>query len=141
MKRAVTLFALAAVAVVPNAGHTAEKRVERTEVLNYTLPTGVTTPAALTGSCGDPVRACLNVTLGKNEKYIKFTAADATGQPVGVQYFAGETNADYAGVQSVCNEGKATFKKGGLVSFRIAVDPTCGVPTQGTLTVVISNLP
>ena len=142
MKRTVLFAALAAVALVPATSDAAPKKKERTETLSYTLPTGVTSPAVSGATCGDPVRACLNVSLGKDEKYIKFSVKDSTGLKVGIQYFAGETNDDYQSVQTICGEGKSTFKKPSMVSFRIALDNSCaGIPTQGKLTVVISNLP
>ncbi len=143
MKRFAMLAAVAAIAVVPTTGHAAPKRVERTVVLDYTLPTGATVGGvASTGSC-DPVRVCLLLPLGKEDKYIKFVAKDAVSPAVGIQFYPGSTNADYsAGVQYACGEGKTNFKKPVEVSFRIAIDSSCpGVPTQGTLTVVISNLP
>lgn len=144
MKRIATLGAIALLVAVPMTSEAAPKRKERTETLSYTLPTGVTAAgAASTASCGDPVRKCLVISLGKDEKYIKFVAKDSAGQSVGIQYYPGTTSADYsAGVQYTCGEGKATFKKPTEVSFRIAIDSSCpGVPTSGTLTVVISNLP
>ena len=143
MKRSALLVALAAVALVPASGEAAPKRVERTVVLDYIAPTGATIAgAASTGSC-DPVRTCLLLPLGKEDKYLKFVAKDAASPTVGIQYYPGSTNADYsAGVQYTCGEGKMNLKQPVEVSFRIAIDTSCpGVPTQGTLTVVISNLP
>lgn len=144
MKRLATFAALALLVTVPVASEAAPKRKERTETLSYTAPNGATIAgAAATAGCGPAdIRTCLNVTLTKDEKYIKFSAKDSSGQTVGIQYFAGETNDDYQSAAFTCGEGKGTYKKGGMVSFRIAIDTSCpSLPTSGTLTVVISNLP
>ncbi|HVF19704.1 MAG TPA: hypothetical protein VNA14_05625 [Mycobacteriales bacterium] len=145
MKRVVTLLAIGALAALPATSDAAVKRKERTVTFDYVVANGANVGGVgSTAGCGPvaPLRPCMNVTLAKDEKHIKFVAKDASGQSVGIQYFAGETNADYQSVAHTCNAGKGSFKKGGLVSFRIGVDSNCpGIPTEGTLTVVISNLP
>ena len=144
MKRAATLFALAAVVVVPAVSDAAPKRVERTVTFAYQGFCDAGTEAATFGgpaSC--PTSAKLVELVKKGESFVKFSAVDeTTGEPVMLRYY---NNADFGGtVESYCGEsGKALKVKAGQeMAWKTSLDPTCGlVPTTGTLTVTFSNLP
>ena len=145
MKRAATLFALAAIVVVPAVSDAAPKRVERTVTFAYQGFCDAGTEAATFGGPSTcPTAAKLVELVKKGESYVKFSAVDeTTGEPVMLRYY---NSSDFAGtVTSHCGESGTKplkVKSGQEMAWKISLDPTCGaVPTTGTLTVVFSNLP
>jgi hypothetical protein len=140
VKRTALLATLALVAVSPTLAHAAPKASKRTITFDYASPVGLTTPAANVAlNCNGPITACWDFTTVKGEKAVAVSAKDSTGTPVGLQVF---TDDDYNSVQTFCGTGSITVspKAATSVSVRVAVDPTCaGIPTNGTLTAVITN--
>ena len=143
MKRAVLLVAMGAIALSPVAGHAAPKppkKTTRVVNLSYTLFCGVTASGAGSAYVCPPETAHFTETATKAEKYVTFSAKDANGTPVAIQYW---TNGVYDGVATACSKGKAQNKKGGgTYDFILSLSDLCqAIPTQGTLTVTFSNLP
>jgi hypothetical protein len=145
MKRAVVAVAVAAIAVVPAAGHAAPKppkKTVRTVTLEYQgFCTAQVSGAVYWGPNACPQEAFITVVLTKAEKYVTYKAEDASGTPTPMQVW---TNGDYNSVGTVCSDGKFTSKKGGgSLDIATALEaPDCGgIPTQGTITITISNLP
>lgn len=139
MKRALVLLVTAAVATAPLSAQAAKpKPTKRVVTFTYQGFVGTTTPA-VSGTLNEPAcgatGACYELQTLKHEKQVAFS----TGGPAVQVYLDG----DYEGtVQTYCGSGVVPVSKGSLVSFRMAVDPTCSsapVPTQGTVTLTITG--
>ncbi len=144
MKRIASLVALTGLVVVPAVSDAAPapKRVERTVTLSYQGPCDAGIAGLHGGPATCPTAAQLAELVKKGEAYISFKAVDATGQKIGLRFY---NTADFPGtVTSYCGgSAKALKVKAGQeMAVKTSVDPTCGgVPTTGTLTMVLSNLP
>ena len=140
MKRILPLLAVAAVAVVPSAGHTAVKRVERTVTADYVLACQAGIDGANGGISGCPNE--LADVAKKGEAYVRFSATDATGQPVGLVSYDPSAYDTTAANHCGGIDKPVKIKAGNEIGIKTIIDPTCGaVPTQGTLTITFSNLP
>jgi hypothetical protein len=102
------------------------KKVTRTVVLTYQGPSA----RLPDGSCP---AGCFTLTRRSSERYVKLTVRDASGKPVAV--------GGPFGVK--CDPRKSlTLPTARSMQLYLPVEPSCsGVPTQGTITVVFSNLP
>lgn len=139
MKRTVLLLTAAAVAVTPLAASAAPpKPTKRTLTFDYT---GFATYGidGLSLSWDAPctvVDACWDFSTVKGEKTIELAADDPS---VGFQVWTG---GDYAGsVVSFCGKGKITVspKKAQEISVRPFLSDCGSIPTEGTLTAVITG--
>lgn len=139
MKRTALVATLALVAVSPAVAHAAPKPAKRTVTLDYTGALGASVAgASFNSNCSGGIGDCMELTTVKGEKSITLTAADATGQQVGIQVF---TDGDFNTVQLLCGTGTVTVnpKSATPVSVRPAVGACTGEPTKGTITAVISK--
>ena len=143
MKRTIALAALAAMIATPTVGHAAKpKRIERKVVLKYQGFCDAGINGLHGGPTTCPTAAEQMVTIKKGEAYLKFAAVDSRGRTIGLRYY---NDADFGGtVQTFCGKtSKAQkVKYKATMAVKTAIDPNCGgVPTNGTLTITISNLP
>jgi len=140
VKRIASLVALTGLIVVPAVSDAAPKRVERTVTAPYTGACQVGVDGANGGINGCPNQ--MADVAKKGEAYVKYSATDATGRPVGLVAY---DPADYANSAANFCGGLAKpvkIKAGKEVGIKTILDPTCGaIPTQGTLTITFSNLP
>lgn len=142
MRRILVPLAIVALAAAAPAADAAPKKKSRTVKLAYVgfCDVGIA-DSAHGGPNTCPTPAEIDITTKTGEAYVKVAIKDNTGQPVAIRWWK---NDDFGGtVATICKGNtKAAKFKAKLLSFKLAFDPTCGgVPTQGTLTVVISNLP
>ena len=143
MKRTVLLITAAAVALTPLAATAAPAKAKpRTITYDYSgfQAGGATAAGSFSSENGcTALPACWDFDTKKGEKTIEIKAADASGSAVGFQVFYDD---DYAGnVVLFCGEGKITVspKAGHTVSVRTSAHDCGGLPTEGTLTAVITN--
>jgi hypothetical protein len=132
------LALLAAPAVADAAVKKAPKPTKRTVTWNYTGVFGAYVSAAGGGGvCGANPEACYDLATQVHETKVTFTATDATGQKVPVQY---TLDGDYDGNTLQCSTGDVAVRKGTVVNFyMVATDACPGVPTQGTITMTITG--
>ena len=128
-------------ALTPVASHAAPKKTTRTVEFAFEGFCGVRVPNP--GGSGT-LRACVSgksywtVQALKSELYMSFSAKDDSGTPVGLSVFP------YNGSDFACGSGKRQTNLGGAeFTFMVTLSPAdCqGVPTRGTITAVLSNLP
>jgi len=140
MKRIAVVAAAALVAAGPAIAHAAPKASKRTVSYSYSNPVGFTTPAANAAlKCNAPITGCWDFSTVKGEKTVAISATDNSGTPVGLQVF---TDGDFQSVQTYCGTATITVspKTATSVDVRPVVTDACaGVPTNGTLTAVITK--
>jgi hypothetical protein len=140
VKRTALVATLALVAVTPAVAHAAPKPTKRTVTASYSGFYGTSNPAfAFNANCTGGVGDCWNFTTVKGEKTVVISAKDNSGTPTGLQVF---TDDDFQGVQTYCGTATITVspKTPTPVSVRPVLTDSCaGVPTNGTLTAVITN--
>jgi hypothetical protein len=141
MKRTISLLATAAVVATPLLADAApKKKVERKVTTSYTLACQAGVDGANGGITGCPNE--LEDAASKTESYVKFSAVDTTGRPIGIVAYNpddyGNTATNYCG--GITKAIK--IKPGTAFGVKTIVDPTCGAaPTTGTITIIFSNLP
>ena len=147
MKRSLALLAAVAVVATPLAASAAPapkapKKTTRTVTFDYTgfSAAAVSLGASFSLNNCDLPGQCFDFDTVKGEKNLKVSAADATGQPVGMQIWL---NDDYeGGVAYYCGTAtlKISPKAANLVSVRMTpLDSCAGLPTEGTVTGTITN--
>ena len=138
MKRTVVLLTAAAVAATPFAAQAAVKKpTKRVVTWEYAGAFGAyATGVGGGGNCAGA--ACFELPTTKYEKHISFSAKDATGAKIGIQYYF---DGQYKSVPTVCSTASFDVPPGTVVSFDTVVTPGCaGVPTSGTVTITVTGL-
>ena len=140
MKRTALVATLALVAVSPAVAHAAPKAGKRTITATYSGFYGTSNPAfSFNLNCTGGVGDCWTFSTVKGEKTVAISATDNSGTPVGLQVF---TDGDFQSVQTYCGTATITVspKTATSVDVRPVVTDACaGVPTNGTLTAVITK--
>lgn len=141
MKRTLVLLTAAALAASPAVADAAKKPrpTKRVVTFDYTGVFGVYSSAAGGGGvCEANPDACFVLSTLPYEKKVSFTATDATGQEVPVQW---DLDGDYDNNTVSCSKGEIPVRKGTTVEFFFVAGTDCaGLPTSGTLTMTVTGL-
>ena len=142
MHRKIAVAVLAVIIAMPGLSDAAPKKPKkkvRTVTFEYTGPCYVNSPAVDGGPNACYTTGSLAVQPAKDELYLTYTAKDASGQKVGMVAFE---NDNFDTRTHSCGAGKKKFKKAQPFRVVMQVSSACqAVPTSGTITITLSNLP
>lgn len=156
MNRRLVAAVVATVALVPATAEAAArpkapKKHVRTVTFDYHAGPVLNVEGVASGAVcsfnGVDTATCEQIALKADEYYVKITAADTTGQPVGLQWYAGvlptlQDDGGAANAERFCTTKSTRLKKPkSIVVFVGPNAPSCPVQTTGKVTVTLSNLP